>query len=426
MREDALVGPTSREATSPRLALAILFLVLTLNLFDRQLINILAQDIKMDLQLSDAELGLLTGTAFGLFKALFSIPVGAWADRSDRPRILGVLVAIFSIFTFLSAAAASFVTLAVARMGVGIGESATVPVASAMVRERFPKRATAALAIAMAGNPVGSFLAFLIGGLIAERWGWRWAFLVAGPPGLLLAAVVLSRLRIANSEVRSPPRSASLLDETLGLAKRPFFKPLVCATIGSMFMVSAANAWMPAFLIRVHHLGTAGAGLYVAIAVGLGGAIGSLTGIGCDRLRARVRHPESALMIATLLLVAPFLAVMIFESATAPALAAYFIYNVLAYAWLAPTIRLIQDAVEPGQRALAISVCSATAIFVGLGIGIPAVGWLSDRLTPSYGSQAVGLSLFLVVALAVGLSLISHFYVLLRRVAVARSDKFAS
>jgi len=171
----ATVPASSKASPSSGLALTILFLVVTLNLFDRQLINILAQDIKIDLHLSDTELGLITGTAFGLLKALFSVPVGAWADRSDRGRILGALVALFSVFTLLSAAAVSFAGLALARMGVGLGESATVPVASATVRERVPQRATSALAVTMAGNPVGSFLAFLIGGLIAQRWGWRWA-----------------------------------------------------------------------------------------------------------------------------------------------------------------------------------------------------------------------------------------------------------
>ena len=404
---------SSEEASSSRFALAILFLVLTLNLFDRQLINILAQDIKIDLHLSDAELGLLTGTAFGLLKALFSVPVGAWADRSDRGRILAALVALFSAFTLLSAAALGFAGLILARMGVGLGESATVPVASAIVRERFSQRATSALAIAMAGNPVGSFLAFLVGGLIAQAWGWRWAFLVAGPPGLLLAWIVLAKLGGGKPAARSKPQPVrSWPREALTLVRQPGFKPLMCATAGSMFMVSATNAWMPAFLIRMHELTTAEAGLYVAIAVGLGGALGAASGIACDGIRARLRRPESAMMVTTLLLAAPFLALMIFSGSRGPALSAFFIYNMVAYAWLAPTIRLIQDAVEPGQRSLALSLCSAVAIFLGLGVGIPAIGWVSDLLSSAFGPLALGVSLCLVVSLAIAISLFAHLYIL--------------
>ena len=394
------------------LALTILFLVVTLNLFDRQLINILAQDIKVDLHLSDAELGLVTGTAFGLLKALFSIPVGAWADRSDRGRILGALVGVFSAFTLLSGAASNFVGLVLARMGVGLGESATVPVATAIVRERYPQRATSALAIAMAGNPVGSFLAFLIGGLIAERWGWRWAFLVAGPPGLLLAWMALANLGSRDPPLRSQEPWRAWPREALGLVGRPHLKPLIFATAGSMFMVSATNAWMPAYLIRMHGLTTAEAGFQVAIAVGLGGALGAASGMSCDWIRSRLWRPESAMMVATLLLATPFLGLMIFGGTLAAALGAYFIYNMLAYAWLAPTIRLIQDAVEPSQRSLALSICSAVAIFLGLGLGIPAVGWISDLLTPTYGPLALGISLCLVVALAIAISLASHIHIL--------------
>jgi MFS family permease len=196
------------------------------------------------------------------------------------------------------------------------------------------------------------------------------------------------------------------------MVKRPLVKPLICATAGSMFMVNTASAWMPAFFIRVHALGTAQAGSYLAIAVGLGGALGALSGIVCDLIRPRVRHPESAMMCMTVLLAAPFMLTMIFSSGTGTALAAFFVYNVLAYAWLGPTIRLIQDSVEPHQRALAIALCGAVGVFVGLGVGVPLIGWISDLLTRAYGARAVGIALCLVVAVAIAISLISHLIIL--------------
>ena len=415
--------PTTK-AASPRCALTILFLVVAANLFDRQLINILAQDIKLDLDLSDAELGLLTGTAFGLLKAAFSIPIGAWSDRNDRSRILAGLVALRSVFSLLCAATTNFPILLVGRAGAGLGESAAVPISTAMAREYFPHRGTSAIAITMAGNPVGTFLAFLVGGVIAQRWGWRWAFLAASLPGLLLAWLVLAKLR--DNAAKTTLIGSSWIRDAIGLIRRPLLKPLVCATAGSMFIVNTATAWMPAFLIRAHGLGTAQAGFYLAISVGLGGAIGALSGIACDLIRRRIRHPESAIMCATLLLLMPFLLAMVFSSDIGTTLSAFFVYNALAYAWLGPTIRLIQDSVEPRQRALAIALCGAVGVFVGLGIGVPLIGWISDLLTPAYGDRGLGIALCLIVTVAISIALVSHLLILggLRSAAPSRSGRF--
>jgi predicted MFS family arabinose efflux permease len=411
------MAESAARVVPPRVALTILFLVVTVNLFDRQLINILAQDIKLDLQLSDAELGLLTGTAFGVLKALFSIPLAALADRSERSRILAGLVALRSSFSLLCAATTGFGGLLIARAGVGLGESGIVPIATAVARDTFSQRGTSAIAVTMAGNPAGTFLAFLLGGMIAERWGWRWAFLAVGLPGLLLALVVLAKLR--DRSAGTPADSASWIRDATSLVGKPMVKPLMCATVGSMLMVNTATAWMPAYFIRAHGLGTAQTGFYFAIAVGVGGALGALSGIACDLVRSRIRHPESAIMCATLLLALPLMLAMIFSASTKTALGAFFVYNVLAYAWLGPTIRLIQDAVEPRQRALAIALCSTAGFFVGLGVGAPLVGWISDRLTPDHGVQAVGISLCIVIAGAVALALASHL-VILRSLRTAR------
>ncbi|HYX45350.1 MAG TPA: MFS transporter [Sphingomicrobium sp.] len=427
----AIADSEHRRSASPESALAILFLVVTVNLFDRQLINILAQDIKLDLSLTDAELGLLTGTAFGALKAAFSVPIGAWADRSSRPRILGGLIAVCSLCSMICSVSRGFVGLGLARMGVGIGESAGVPIATAMLRDYFPRRSTSAIAIAMAGNPVGTFLAFLVGGFIAARWGWRWAFFAAGPLGLVLAWVIVSKLRDTGVPVERKAMGASWVSEALELVRRPLLVPLMAGTASSMFVVVAASAWMPAFLIRVHSLGTAQAGLWSALAVGIGGALGTLSGAACDLMRPRIRFPESAMLLGTLLMLPPFLFVMVFAKNAMAAVSSYLLYNVLAYSWTGPTIRLIQDSVAPRERALATALCSATGMFVGLGVGIPLIGWLSDHLAADYGSRSIGVALSIVVSFAIAIGLASHLVVVNRLAAIARTpladlDKSAS
>lgn len=188
-------------------ALCILFLIYVLNFVDRQILSILANDIKADLGLSDADLGFLYGTAFAIFYALFGIPLGRLADGWSRTRLLAVGMALWSCMTALSGFARTGATLAAARIGVGVGEATASPCAYSLISDWFPQRLRAtALGVYSAGLFVGSGLSLLIGGLVVENWsrawpsggaplglvGWQAAFLAVGVPGLILALWVLS------------------------------------------------------------------------------------------------------------------------------------------------------------------------------------------------------------------------------------------
>jgi predicted MFS family arabinose efflux permease len=399
----------AQTASSQRFVLMLMFLVVTLELLDRQLINILAQDIKVDLRLSDTELGLITGTAAGVVKAIVSIPIAWWADRFDRAKMLAVLLATWSAFTAACGLANSFVGLALTRMAFGFGDSGGIPVSTALLRDQLPKRPTSALALMMVGNPFGTFLAFLFGGLIAQHWGWRMAFIVAGVPGLIIAAVLWANLKDTRVARRLSAGQLACVSDVLMLLRRQQIMLLLGATFASIFIVSAGSAWLPAFFMRVHGLTTQQMGFYGAIAIGAGGSIGALSGLLCETLRSRTPHPESAIMLMTIGLVVPFLALTVFASTTSSAMMGLFFYNCVAYAWLAPTIRLIQDAVEVDDRALAIAVCGGVATFCALGAGIPVTGWISDLLSPQYGSWSIGLAAFVTISAAAVLGLFSHW-----------------
>lgn len=195
-------------------ALGVLFLVYMVNFVDRQILSILANDIKADLGLSDADLGFLYGTAFAIFYALFGIPLGRLADGWSRTRLLSLGLALWSGMTALSGFARDGVSLALARMGVGIGEATASPCAYSLISDWFPARRRAlALSIYTSGLFLGSGLSLLIGGMIVERWnagfpaggplglaGWQAAFLAVGLPGLVLAVWVIA--------LREPVRGA--------------------------------------------------------------------------------------------------------------------------------------------------------------------------------------------------------------------------
>lgn len=193
--------------TQARLILAVLFAVSILNFVDRQILAILAGKVKADLLISDAQLGFLYGTVFGIFYAVFGVPLGVYADRGSRRKLIAWGLALWSLMTAASGLATGFTTLALARIGVGVGEASASPAAYSLIADLFPRaRRGTALGIYSLGIYVGIGLSSYLGGAVVDGWsaafppghepfglrGWQAAFLIAGLPGLLLVPLVLS------------------------------------------------------------------------------------------------------------------------------------------------------------------------------------------------------------------------------------------
>ena len=186
--------------------LGVLVVVYILNFIDRQILAILAVDIKRDLGLTDGELGFLGGAAFAVFYALFGVPLGRLADRWHRVRLLTIGLVLWSTMTALSGFARNFLTLSLARMGVGVGEATASPTAYSLISDYFPARQRGtALAIYSSGLYLGGGVSLLIGAKISQVWdaaypgggigglvGWQAAFMAVGVPGVLLAVWVAS------------------------------------------------------------------------------------------------------------------------------------------------------------------------------------------------------------------------------------------
>jgi MFS family permease len=245
-------------------ALGVLFLVYLFNFVDRQILSILANDIKADLGLDDAELGFLYGTAFAIFYALFGIPLGRLADSTSRTRLLAVGLTLWSAMTVLSGFARNVAMLTFARIGVGVGEATSAPCSYSLISDWFPPRMRGtALGIYSAGLFTGSGLSLLIGGLIVESWnaaypaggplglkGWQAAFVAVGLPGMLLALWVVS--------LREPKRGA--MDGVVPpTTARPFAE----------FFRQVAQVVPPFTLISASHAGVGPLARNLAIALGL-------------------------------------------------------------------------------------------------------------------------------------------------------------
>lgn len=221
--------------------LGVLVVVYILNFIDRQILSILAVDIKADLGLTDADMGFLGGAAFAVFYALFGIPLGRLADNWSRVKLLSVGLALWSLMTALSGFARNQVELTVARMGVGVGEATASPTAYSLISDYFPKRQRAtALAIYSSGLYIGGGVSLFIGALIVKTWnqiypdggplglvGWQAAFLAVGIPGVIVALWVASlrepkRGAMDGLETKSSPAPFRAFASDLSMIVPPF------------------------------------------------------------------------------------------------------------------------------------------------------------------------------------------------------------
>lgn len=223
MAEDCSPSAEQRVPGYSWYTLGVLVLVYLVNFVDRQILSILANDIKADLAIDDAQLGFLYGTAFAIFYALFGIPLGRLADNTHRLRLLSAGLALWSVMTMVSGLAKNFGQLTVARIGVGVGEASANPCAYSLISDWFPKRVRAtALAIYSSGLFLGSGLSLLIGGAIVEQWnarfpthapfglaGWQAAFIAVAIPGIILAVWLLTLREPVRGAIDGEPTPAS-------------------------------------------------------------------------------------------------------------------------------------------------------------------------------------------------------------------------
>jgi MFS family permease len=200
-----MAPPSQAIARGGWYALVLVALTNAMSLLDRQILAILAPAIKHDLGVGDAEMGLLYGTVFALFYALFSLPVGRLADGWTRTRLLGISLVLWSAATGLGGLATSFALLALSRLGVGIGEAATQPAGTSLIYDFWPRhRRGFVMAVMASAIALGLGGSLILGGVAAQAWtehwaggtapwglkGWQFAFLVAAAPGFVLAGFV--------------------------------------------------------------------------------------------------------------------------------------------------------------------------------------------------------------------------------------------
>ncbi|KQS03657.1 hypothetical protein ASG11_04865 [Sphingomonas sp. Leaf357] len=362
-------------------AMTLLVSIYASNFVDRTIVNILQQPIKIDLQLQDWQLGLLGGTSFALFYTVLGLYVARLAERRDRIHLLTICILAWSAFTMLCGAVTSFVQILLLRVGVAIGEAGATPTGHSLVSDYYPPdRRAGALAIFSSGNTIGQVLGALLAAFAGQALGWRWTFVVAGAPGVVLALLAITTLREPRRDTPvSPEPVASTRDVARTLFGKPSFRHLTAGTALTLFAAYGIASFIVPHLMRSYALDLRQAGIIGGVGGGVMLGLGTLGGAFLAQRAARhdrrwlIRTP--ALFIAA---AAPLGLIAFVTTNLWVAVLAFLAMNGCIGTFQGPLFATLHALVGPRSRATASAILLSGVTLVGLGLGPLTVGYLSD------------------------------------------------
>jgi predicted MFS family arabinose efflux permease len=391
-------GAATRPSANRFAVLGLLLLVYTFNFIDRQIVGILAAPIKVDLGLTDTQLGMLGGLAFALFYTGLGIPIAWLADRTSRTWIMTVSLTVWSGFTAACGLATNFLQLFLARVGVGVGEAGGVAPAYSLIADYFPPHERArALAAYSFGIPIGSAAGIALGGMLASIVDWRVAFITVGLAGVVLAPIFRAFIREPERgryDAAGTKQEATLIHTARTLAAKPSFWLLSFGAASSSIMGYGVFFWMPSFLIRSYEFSLQQASLFYGAILLVGGVAGVWMGgavadwLGPKRRSAYALIPAVAFVLALpcyvfgMLSPSPIVAFVLFLPPTA-----------LGLAWLGPILTAVQHLAAPAMRSTTSALFLFINNLIGLGLGTVLIGALSDALSARFGDEALRYSI---------------------------------
>jgi MFS family permease len=387
-----------------RYALGLLLVVYIFNFIDRSILSILLESIKEEFQLSDTQLGLLSGPAFAVFYTFVGLPIARWSDRGKRSSIIAVAILVWSAMTALTGFAQNFIHLLLARIGVGIGEAGCSPPAHSLLSDYFPpsRRATV-LAIYSLGIPLGGGIGFLAGGWLDEFFDWRTAFIVVGIPGLLLSLIVKLTLKEPGRGCYDDPALASAPQQSVFQVLKfmnslKSFRHLAIAAALHAFYGYGAGAFVAAFFRRSHQMDPGELGTWFGIIAFTAGSAGTfLGGFLADRLARRDQRWYMWLPAIATTAFIPFAFLLYLASDPYVGLILYFPGSILGGMYLGPTFAMTQSLVPANMRATAAAILLFAINIIGLGLGPQGVGILSDLLAPVFGHESLRYALLITI-----------------------------
>jgi len=412
-------------------SLLVLFAINILNFYDRQVLSTLTEPVRKEFALSDTQIGWMT-TAFTLLYAVIGVPIGRLADRWNRKKLLASGVTVWSVLTASTAIAGSYGFLLFSRLGVAVGEAVCAPVGTSWLADLYPPhKRSGALALFMLGVPIGMSLSSFCSGPVAQSFGWRAAMVLAAGPALLLIPALLTL---------DDPRGAGFQPAMPAFMPAFFVRPAepspwTILRIRTLWWIIASGAlfnftmyafavFLASFLMRVHGVSLASAGIASGCIFGIGGVVGGLTAgrvgdhIAVKRKDGRMRVAALAALIAAPLM---FFAILQPPGAVAIALPllglAYGFFNM----YYGLVYSSIQDVVSPSLRATTMAFYFMVMYLGGASFGSLITGNLSDRMARraalaagspgiTEAAKAIGLqqAMFIIPAMAIALALVLY------------------
>jgi MFS family permease len=392
-------------------SLGFLTLISAFNYFDRSLLGLAMPQIKAEMQVSDTVMGLVSGLAFVLFYSIMGVPIAWAADRWSRRNIIAAGLAFWSLMTLATGWVTNIWQLTVARFLMGAGEACGVAPSNAMTADLFrPERRPMAYSIFATATSISSVLFFPIAGWVGQHYGWRQMFVVAGIPGLCLAALFLLTVREPRRGASDGSTSRPGEDEKpmpfwqgvrflLGL--RAYLALLAGATLMGL-NIFASSVWTPTFLARVHHLSLAEIATTIGPIRGLCGLAGVLLGgMLVDRLGRRAPRWRMGVPAIACLCLGPAEALFALSDAQPVWLGAFAVAALLLLVHQGPIFAGIMAIAPVRSRAVATSILLFCSAMFGQAVGPLVVGVMNDSLEPSFGDQSIRYSMLIIAATAV-------------------------
>ncbi len=387
--------------------LILLMLIYSFSWMDRFLLVISIDPISRDLDVSNTEIGLLTGFGASLLYALAGFPIARIADRRSRISVISIALGAWSAFTGAIGLASSFVMLALCRFGIAAASAGCSPAAYSLIADLFPpQRRGTAIAIYSLGISIGTWAGLTLGGVAVEALGWRHAFLALGLPGLCLAAILFFLVREPTRDrfdagSRAASKDYAPKEAIRFLLDRRAFVGIALGFGLLSFAMSAFENWVPTYLIRAYGLGAAEVGSVSGLFQGVTGIFGTLVfGILSDRLARRDPRWYIRIPLACALVAVPIILLFFLVPKNA-AYACYFVIELCASGYSAPLFAVSQMLLPPRLRAFGMAMMLFVLNVLGMGLGTFITGWTSDLIGGS--GPAGGLGPAIMAMQAVGL-----------------------
>ena len=388
------------------MALGILCFVYVINFLDRQLLSILAKPIQDDLGVTDGQLGRISGLYFALFYCVLAIPVGWFADRTNRVRVLSFACALWSAATVACGMTTNYPQLVAARMSVGVGEAGGVPPSYAIISDYFPPgtRGTA-LSLFNLGPPIGLALGVAFGASIAAAYSWRSAFLCLGAVGIVTALIVLLVVREpvrggldAPRAEGDAPAKAAFWPTCRMFFSNPVLLRVSLATGATQFVTYALLNFTTLFLMREKGMTLREVAVYYALLIGISiGAGMYVSGRLIDRLAPRSKTAYAYLPAIALALAIPAFIGFVWAPEWPLALAFLAVPTFLNYFYLSPAVTLVQEQVQPHERVLAGALLLLVMNLIGLGLGPTFLGAVSDYFRSTHPDHSLQMAFYTLV-----------------------------